>query len=96
MRQHQTLLALTLETRQKLALRREAGTQMRLSALPILVEWQLQMLGPTAAASSTASAPAGPSTMRLEICSVCTIESREYTREDECFTLEVDMEAMRA
>ena len=54
------------------------------------------MLGPTAAASSTASAPAGPSSMRLEICSPRTIESQEYTCEDECFTLEFDMETMRA
>ena len=69
---------------------------MRLSSLPILVEWQLQMPGPTAAASSTASAPAGPSIVRLEICSVRTIESQEYTCETECFTLEFDMETMRA
>ena len=78
-------------TCQKLALCRKAGTQMHLSLLPILVEWPLQMLGPTAAASSTASAPAGPSILRLEICSVRTIESQEYTYDDECFTLEFDM-----
>ena len=44
------------------------------------------MLGPTAAVSSTAStasSPAGPLAMRLEICSMCTIESQEYTRENE-------------
>ena len=70
---------------------------MRLSSLPHLVKWQLQMLvGPTAAAPSTASAPAGPSIMRLEICKVHAIESQDYTCEDVCFTLEFDMETMRA
>ena len=44
---------------------------MRLSSLPVLVEWQLQMLGPTAAAASTASVPVRPSVMRLESRSVC-------------------------
>ena len=34
--------------------------------------------------------------LRLEICSARTIESQEYTCEDECFTLEFDMETMRA
>ena len=34
--------------------------------------------------------------MRLEICSARTIESQEYTCEDVCFTLEFDMETIRA
>ena len=44
----------------------------------------------------TASAPAGPSIMRLEICSVRAIESQDYTCEDACFTLEFDMDTMQA
>ena len=75
---------------------RRAGPEMHLPSLPILVEWLLLMLGPTAAAASTASAPAGPSVLRLEIRSVCTIESQEYTCEADCFITELDTEVMRA